>query len=97
MMPSYTSDCSFANSSPIFTIFEILVNNDMVDRSHDFGYHGNHFDRKICVTLVTKMGKRLNTGCTTLHDTSLESRSLQHANFDIMYIKIIISNSTAII
>ena len=30
-----TSECSFANSSRIFTIFGILVNNDIVDKSHD--------------------------------------------------------------
>ena len=56
-----TYDCSFANSSPIFIIFGILINNDIVDRSHDCGCHGNHFGGKICVTIiVTKMGILLN-------------------------------------
>ena len=45
-------NCRFANLSPIFTIFGILVNNDIVDRSHDFGCHENHFGGKICVTIV---------------------------------------------
>ena len=55
-----TYDCSFANLSPIFTIFGIQVSNDIVDRSHDFGCHGNHFGGRICVTIVTKMGILLN-------------------------------------
>ena len=55
-----TYDCSFANSSPIVTIFGILVNNDIVDRPHDFGCHGNHSGGKICVTIVTKIGILLN-------------------------------------
>ena len=57
-----TYDCSFANSSPIFTIFGIciLVNSDIVDRSHDFGWHGNHFGGEICVTIVTNVGILLN-------------------------------------
>ena len=42
-----TYDCTFLNSSPICTIFGILVNNDIVDRSHDFGCNGNHFGRKV--------------------------------------------------
>ena len=32
-----TYECSFANSSPIFTIY------DIVDRSHNFSCHGNSF------------------------------------------------------
>ena len=36
-------NCSFANLSPIFIIFGILANNDIVDRSDDFGCHGDHF------------------------------------------------------
>ena len=55
-----TYDCTFANSSPIFTIFGILVHIDIADRSHNFGCHGNHFGRKICVITVTKMGILLN-------------------------------------
>ena len=50
----------FANSSPIFTIFGILINNDTVDRSRDFGCHGHHFGGEICVTIVTKMCILLN-------------------------------------
>ena len=46
----------FSNLSPMFTIFGIPVNNDIVVRSHDFGCHGTHFGMKICVTIVTKMG-----------------------------------------
>ena len=55
-----TYDCSFANSSLIFILFGILVNNDIVDRAHDVGCHGKHFVRKISVTIVTKMGILLN-------------------------------------
>ena len=55
-----TYDHSFANSSPNFIIFGILVNNDIVDMAHDLGCYGNHFDGKICVTIVTKMGTLLN-------------------------------------
>ena len=51
-----TYHCSFANSSPVFTIFGILVNNDIVDWSHDFGCHGTHFGGGKYVTIVTKMG-----------------------------------------
>ena len=47
-----TDDCGFVSSSPIFTIIGILVNNDIVDRSHDFGSHGSHLGGKICVTSV---------------------------------------------
>ena len=53
-------NCSFANLSPIFILFGILVNKDIVDRSHDFGCSGNHFGRKVCVTIVTKMVLLLN-------------------------------------
>ena len=49
-------NCRFANLCPIFTIFGILVNNDIIGRSNDFGCHGNHFGGKICVTIITKMG-----------------------------------------
>ena len=51
-----TYNGSFANSSPILTMFGIRVHNDFVDRSHDFGCYGNYFGRTICVTIVTKMG-----------------------------------------
>ena len=50
-----TYDCSFANSSSMFTIFGILVNNAIADRSDDFSCHGNHICRNVCVTIVTKM------------------------------------------
>ena len=43
-----TYDCSFANSTLIFTIFGILVDNDIIDRSHNFGCHGNHFGGEMC-------------------------------------------------
>ena len=44
----------------IYTIFSMPVNNDIVDMTHDFGYH---FGRKLFVTIVTnilyyKMGCR---------------------------------------
>ena len=55
-----TYGCSFVNLRQIFTIFEILVNNDIVGRSHYFGCHGNHFGRKFCVTIVTKISILLN-------------------------------------
>ena len=54
------SDCSFANLSSNFTIFRILASNDTVDMSHDIACHGNHFDRKLCITMVTKLGIILN-------------------------------------
>ena len=53
-------NCSFANLSSIFSIFGILVNNGIVDKSNDFRFHGNHFGGKICVTIVTKMCILLN-------------------------------------
>ena len=92
-----TYDGSFANSSPIFTTFGILVNND-VDRSHDCGCHRHHFGRKICVTIITKMGIILNwlakteyTVCHTLWyiiGKLIPSACLWClGNFDIMYIK----------
>ena len=46
-------DCSFISLSPIFTIFSILVNNNIVNMSHDCGCHGNHFGSKLYVTIVT--------------------------------------------
>ena len=45
----------FMNLSPIFTIFNILVNNDTVHMWHNFGCHGNHFGGILCVTIVTKL------------------------------------------
>ena len=42
-------NCCFANLRPIFTILCILVNNDIIDRSHDCGCHGIDFGRKIFV------------------------------------------------
>ena len=51
---------TFVNLSPISTVFGILVNTDIVDRTHDFGCHGIHFGGKICFTIVTKMGILLN-------------------------------------
>ena len=60
LLTKATYDRSFVNSSPIFTILGILVNNDIVDRSRDFGCHGNQFGGKMCVTMVTKMGILLN-------------------------------------
>ena len=100
-----TYDCIFANSSPIFTTFGILVNNDIVDRSHDLGYHGNHFGRKICVAIVTKMGIFLNwlvQGEYRVYKTvwyiigMLITSAFQWClmNSDIVYIKIIMGNST---
>ena len=41
-------NCSFVSLSSMLTIFGIQVNNDIIDRSHDFGCHGDHFGRKIC-------------------------------------------------
>ena len=32
-----TCDCSFINLSPIFSIFRTVVDNDIVDMSHDYG------------------------------------------------------------
>ena len=55
-----TCDCNFVNLSSIFTIFSILVNNDIVDMPHDFGSYGNYFVRKLCVTIPTKIGVLLN-------------------------------------
>ena len=55
-----TSDCIFINLSPILTIFHILTKNDIVDMSHDIGCHGNQFDGKLYVTIVTKVGIILN-------------------------------------
>ena len=49
-----TSD-HFVNLSPVFTIFNILVNNDTVNMSHNFGCQGNYFVRNLCVTIVTKL------------------------------------------
>ena len=48
---------SFVNLSPIFAIFDIPVNNDI---AHDFGCYGNHFGRKLCIVIVTKIGPLLN-------------------------------------
>ena len=92
---------SFANSSPIFTIFRTLVNNDIVDRSHDFGCHQNH-----CVTIGTKMGILLNWLAQAEYKVynnvwyiigKLVPSAFQWylRNSDIVYIKIIISNLTA--
>ena len=54
-----TSDCTFVNLSPIFTIFHILANNDIVDISHDLSCHGNLLAGNY-VTIVTKIGILLN-------------------------------------
>ena len=40
----------FVNLSPVFTIFSILVNNDIVHMSHNFGCQGSHFVENLCVT-----------------------------------------------
>ena len=38
----------------------ILANTDIIDMSHGFGCHGNHFGEKLCVAIVTKLGILLN-------------------------------------
>ena len=43
------------NLSLIFTLFGILVNNDTLDMSRDFGCHGNNLGGKLCVTIFTKI------------------------------------------
>ena len=48
----------FVNLNPIVT-FGVLVN-DTFETSHDFSYHGNHFDGKLCVTILTKISMLLN-------------------------------------
>ena len=48
------SDC-FVSLTPIFTIFSIQVQNDIVHMSHHFGCHGNLFGMNVCVTIVTKL------------------------------------------
>ena len=53
-MNKATSDC-FVNLSPIFTIFSILVNNDIICMLIHFGGRGHHFWRTLCVTIVTKL------------------------------------------
>ena len=92
-----TCDCSFANSSPIFVIFGIVVNNDIVDRSHDFGCHGNHFGGKICFTIVTKMGILLHWISQAEYRVCNTVCQWCSRNFDIVYMKIIMGNSTVII
>ena len=49
-----TSNC-FVNLSPIFTLFSILVNNNVVHITHHFGCNGNHFGGNLCVIIVTKL------------------------------------------
>ena len=49
-----TSDC-FVNLSPIFTIFNIMVNDDVVHISHHFGCHENYFGMNLCVSMVNKL------------------------------------------
>ena len=50
-----TSGCSFVNLRLIYTIFCILVNNDIVAMSHQCGCHVNHFGGKD-VTIVNNIG-----------------------------------------
>ena len=50
-----TFDCSFVSLSPNVTRFRIVVNNDIVNMAHDFGYNGNHFGGKLCVTIFTQI------------------------------------------
>ena len=50
-----TSDCIIISLGPIFTIFSIPVTNDTVDKSHDFGCHGNNFGGNLYVTILTRL------------------------------------------
>ena len=50
----------FLNLRPISTIFSILVDNDAVDKSYDFGCYGNHLWEKLRVSIMTKIGMSLN-------------------------------------
>ena len=97
----------FANLSPIFTIFVILVNDDTVDRSYDYGSHGNYFGEKICVTIVTKMGILLhwlaqaeyrvyNTVWYIIGKPIHSSVQWCLRNCDIVYVKIRVGNLTDI-
>ena len=95
-------NCRFANLSQIFTIFGILVNNDIVYRSHDLGCYGTHFGGEICVTIVTKIGILLNWLAQAEYRVYNTGKPIPTAfqwwlgNCDIVYIKIIIGNLTAI-
>ena len=46
-----TSDC-FVNLCPIFPIFIILVNNDIVHMSHNLGCLGTHFGGNLCAIYI---------------------------------------------
>ena len=51
IFPNKATSACFVNLSPIFTIFNILVNNDIVHRSHHFGCHGVFSILTRCVEL----------------------------------------------
>ena len=47
------SNC-FINLRPIFIIFNVPVSNDVVHISCNFGCHGHHLGRTLCVTIIIK-------------------------------------------
>ena len=53
-MNKATSTC-FVNLIPIFTIFSIPVNIEIVHMSHHFGSQGNNVGGNLCVTIVTNL------------------------------------------
>ena len=76
-----TSDGSFVNLNPIFTIFSILVNYDIVHMSHHFGCQRNRFIVKLHMYVLPQLPNyyiiklcwcRSNAWCTPLCDTLLD-------------------------